>query len=110
MLCAAGLLAPIDSVLAQQTLSEAAHAFNTEDDLPSDYTRIVQVIEAGSARRTFSLKVKEVDFSIGSALKSLIDANKEGTISIVTGLKNEQVLADGLVTLAGSILKQNPEK
>lgn len=71
--------------------------------------RMAQVIEAGAIRRTFSLAIKGVDFSIGGALMALI-TDKDGTILIVNGLTNEQVLADGLVEVAAGILKPDSKK
>jgi len=105
ILATAGQLARFDPIGALQALSEAVQAFNAEEVKSLAQVQWSQMIEAGKLRRNFSLKVKGIEYGFDQALLPLVTADFDGTLAIVSDLKDERVLAPGLIALAAALLK-----
>jgi len=105
ILAAASELARFDPALAQTTLIEAVREFNSQKSELLAQVRWSQTIEAGATQRHFPIRIKGIEFGFEQALPPLIDADLEGTVTVVSGLKDERQLADALLALAVALLK-----
>jgi hypothetical protein len=101
ILVAAGLLARVDPLFATQTLSESVRAFNAQDEKDFHLISWTSRIEAGSIWRDFPLEVKGVKYDFSEPVSSLLAVDSEGAISILLGLRHEEILSRALRALAG---------
>ncbi|HEX8144092.1 MAG TPA: hypothetical protein VF553_15940 [Pyrinomonadaceae bacterium] len=105
MLNAAIQYARFDRVQMVSALAEAVREFNNQTT--EALARVIwrQKVTIGVVGREFLLKMRGVEYGFGPSMPKLAAMDMEATLAEVLKLKGEQQQAQGLLALAGGLLK-----
>lgn len=105
LLNAAGQLAPVDPLRAEQLLKEAVRSFNSQDQTLLSRVEWRERVDSPPTWRDFALDVKGVYYSFEHNLAPLFRADPGYTINTISGLSDEKLRAGALLGTISATLR-----